>query len=162
MEKAGFGYSLQVTRTESSFGTPAGGTRAIVLGRLEALVMDCLWQKEQPLSVRDVSECLNGPWAYTTLMTTLDRLFKKNLARREPRGRAYVYRARLSRTDLGVQALKTAVSDIDAGTDTRDLALAALVDALESHDPEMLDSLDRLVKEKRRALRQARKAEERG
>ncbi len=122
--------------------------------------MDCLWQSEEAVSVRDVAARLNGPWAYTTLMTTLDRLFKKNLASREPRGRAFAYRARLSRTDLGVQALKTAVSDIGAGTDTRELALAALVDALESHDPELLDSLDRLVRERRKALRPPRPSEE--
>ncbi len=133
-----------------------------MLGRLETLVMDCLWQSDGEMSVRDVALRLNGPWAYTTLMTTLDRLFKKNLASREPRGRAFAYRARFSRTELGVQALKTAVSDIDSGRETRELALAALVDALESHDPELLDSLDRLVREKRKALRQARKAEERG
>jgi predicted transcriptional regulator len=139
---------------------PPAGPRPILLGRLEALVMDCLWQSNEALSVRDVAARLNGPWAYTTLMTTLDRLFKKNLASREPKGRAFVYRARLTRTDLGVQALKTAVSDIHAGTDTRELALAALVDALESHDPDLLDSLDRLVREKRKALRQARPGEE--
>ena len=122
--------------------------------------MDCLWQSDGPVSVRDVAVRLDGPWAYTTLMTTLDRLFKKNLASREPKGRAFVYRARLTRTDLGVQALKTAVSDLGPGTDTRELALAALVDALESHDPDLLDSLDRLVREKRKAMRQTRKAEE--
>ena len=141
---------------------PSAGPRPVGLGRLEALVMDCLWQSDDALSVRDVAHRLNGPWAYTTLMTTLDRLFKKSLATRESFGRAFVYRARLSRTDLGVRALKTAVRDIDAGTDTRDLALAALVDALGSHDPEWLDSLDRLVREKKRALRQARKVEDRG
>lgn len=141
---------------------PKAGPRALVLGRLEALVMDCLWQSEGDMSVREVAASLNGPWAYTTLMTTLDRLFKKKLATRESRGRAFAYRARLSRTDLGVQALKTAVSDIDGGTETRELALAALVDALESHDPVLLDSLDRLVRERRKALRRARKAEEHG
>ena len=156
------GYPLDVNRVDPSFGMPTAGPRAIVLGRLETLVMDCLWQSDGEMSVREVAVSLNGPWAYTTLMTTLDRLFKKNLASREPKGRAFVYRARLSRTDLGVQALKTAVSDIDSGTDTREFALAALVDALESHDPELLDSLDRLVREKRKALRQARRSEERG
>lgn len=123
--------------------------------------MDCLWESDEAVTVREVALRLNGPWAYTTLMTTLDRLFKKNLAAREPLGRAYVYRARLSRTDLGVHALKTAVSRLETGTDTRDLALAALVDAVESHDPEWLDSLDRLVREKRRALRKIVKAEAR-
>jgi len=149
-----------VNRVDASFGMPPAGPRSIVLGRLETLVMDCLWQGDGEMSVRDVAARLNGPWAYTTLMTTLDRLFKKNLASREARGRAFVYRARLSRTDLGVQALKTAVSEIDAAGDTRELALAALVDALESHDPDLLDSLDRLVREKRKALRQARRTEE--
>jgi predicted transcriptional regulator len=151
-----------VIRRDFTFNLPASAPRGVVLGRLEALLMDCLWQRDEAMSVRDVAARLNGPWAYTTLMTTLDRLFKKDLLTREARGRAFVYRARLSRTDLSVQALKTAVSDIDAATDTRDLALAALVDALESHDPEMLDSLDRLVREKRKALRQAKKAEGRG
>lgn len=122
--------------------------------------MDCLWQSEEALSVRDVAVRLNGSWAYTTIMTTLDRLFKKSLASREPRGRAFVYRARLTRTDLGVHALKAAVSDIDAEPETRELALAALVDALESQDPDLLDSLDRLVREKRKALRHARPAGE--
>ena len=150
-----------MTRADASPVTPLAGARALVLGRLEALVMDCLWQSDDALSVREVAGRLNGPWAYTTLMTTLDRLFKKSLASREPLGRAFVYRARLSRTDLGMEALKSAVSEIDAGTGTRELALAALVDALESRDPEWLDSLDRLVREKKKALRQARRTEDR-
>ena len=150
-----------MTRADVSPVAPTMGSRTLVLGRLEALVMECLWRSDDALSVREVAGRLNGPWAYTTLMTTLDRLFKKNLASREPLGRAFVYRARLSRTDLGVQALKSAVSDIDAGTGTRELALVALVDALESRDPEWLDSLDRLVREKKKALRQARRTEER-
>lgn len=139
---------------------PPSASRPSGLGRLETQIMECLWRSEEALSVRDVAQSLNGPWAYTTLMTTLDRLFKKNLATREPRGRAFVYRARLTRSALGVQALKAAVSDIYAGTDSRDIALAALVEAFETQNPEWLDSLDRMVREKRRALRQARKAEE--
>ena len=144
-------------RVPGLFTPLAQSPRAIALGRLEALIMDCLWQGEGALSVREVASRLNGPWAYTTIMTTLDRLFKKNLAAREPRGRAFVYRARLSRADLGVQALRTAVSDIQAGAGSSELALAALVDVFDSHDPLWLDSLDRLVREKKRMLRQTRK-----
>lgn len=135
--------------------------RSLPLGRLETLVMDCLWQGGEAMSVRDVAERLNGPWAYTTLMTTLDRLFKKHLLNREPKGRAFVYRARVSRAELGVRALATAVSDIGAGAPDRDLAIAALVDAIESHDPRWLDSLDRMVRERKRALREAKKIPER-
>ncbi len=133
--------------------------RAPQLGRLESLVMECLWASQVEMSVRDVGVRLDGPWAYTTLMTTLDRLFKKGLAAREPRGRAFVYRARRTRTELGVQALRSAVSEIEASPAGRDLAIAALVDVLESHDPEWLDSLDRLVREKKRALRRSRSEE---
>ncbi len=135
--------------------------RPLPLGRLETMVMDCVWQCAEAMSVRDVALRLNGPWAYTTLMTTLDRLFKKNLLNREPKGRAFVYRARVSRAELGVRALTTAVSDIGAGSPDGDLAIAALVDAIESHDPRWLDSLDRMVREKKRALRQAKKVQER-
>lgn len=135
---------------------PTDASRAPLLGRLESAVMECLWASESEMSVRDVARRLDGPWAYTTLMTTLDRLFKKGLAAREPRGRAFVYRARQSRADLGVQALRSAVSQIDPSPDGRELAIAALVEALESHDPEWLDSLDRLVREKKRALRRSR------
>jgi predicted transcriptional regulator len=134
--------------------------RSLALGRLETAVMECLWRCEDAVSVRDVALRLNGPWAYTTLMTTLDRLFKKGLASREPRGRAFAYRAKLSRAEIGVQALTTAVTGVEAGTGSRDLALAALVDALESYDPDWLDSLDRLVQEKKRSLSQARKESE--
>jgi predicted transcriptional regulator len=134
--------------------------RSLALGRLETLVMECLWRCEDAVSVRDVALRLKGPWAYTTLMTTLDRLFKKGLASREPRGRAFAYRAQLSRAELGVQALRTAVSGIEAGADSRDLALAALVDAIESYDPDWLDSLDRMVQEKKRSLSHTRKESE--
>ena len=155
-------FSGAMSRPDSPQARNPAGSRAIVLGRLEAQVMECLWQSGEALSVREVSGRLNGPWAYTTIMTTLDRLFKKGLASRVSVARAFVYRARLSRTDLGVQALKTAVSGLDAEGGTRELALAALVDVLESQDPGWLDSLDRLVREKKRALRQARRGEERG
>lgn len=134
--------------------------RVPLLGRLESLVMECLWASGSEMSVRDVAARLDGPWAYTTLMTTLDRLFKKGLAVREPRGRAFVYRSRHTRAELGVQALRSAVSGLEASPDGRELAIAALVDAFESHDPEWLDSLERMVQEKKRALRRGGSGEE--
>jgi predicted transcriptional regulator len=135
---------------------PAPASRDITLGTLETRVMECLWKNGGLMSVRDVSAALNGPWAYTTLMTTLDRLFKKGLAAREPRGRAFVYRGHVSKTDLGVRAVTSAVSNLEAGSKASDLAIAALVDAIEARNPDWLDSLDRLVREKRKALRQGK------
>ena len=46
------------------------------LGHLEFQVLEILWARGES-NVRDVAEKLARPLAYTTVMTTLDRLFKK-------------------------------------------------------------------------------------
>ena len=48
------------------------------LGPLEVTVMEILWARGES-NVRDVVDRLDRPLAYTTVMTTLDRLFKKGL-----------------------------------------------------------------------------------
>ena len=49
-----------------------------MLGPLEIQVMEVVWGSGES-SVRDVVEKLDSKLAYTTVMTTLDRLFKKGL-----------------------------------------------------------------------------------
>ena len=57
---------------------------ARVLGDLEQRVMEVLWEAAGPLAVREVQGRLGrGRLAYTTVMTTLDRLYKKRLLARE-------------------------------------------------------------------------------
>ena len=51
--------------------------------------MDILWELH-PLTVRDVKARLGARSAYTTVMTTLDRLYKKGLLARDKIGRAHV------------------------------------------------------------------------
>jgi hypothetical protein len=51
--------------------------------------MDVMWAGGES-NVRDVAEKLGRPLAYTTVMTTLDRLFKKGLARRS--GHSFIRR----------------------------------------------------------------------
>ena len=55
-----------------------------VLGDLEQHVMAVLWRAQRPLSVRETHELLhyNREVAYTTVMTVLDRLAKKNVVAR--------------------------------------------------------------------------------
>ena len=63
------------------------------LGDLEAAIMDRLWSRRRPASVRDVLEELRQEReiAYTTVMTVMDKLHKKGLLRRQAVGKAYVY-----------------------------------------------------------------------
>src|SRR5258708_37986345 len=66
-----------------------------VLGDLEADVMEVVWARptEQGTTVREVFEILykGRSIAYTTVMTTMNRLAKKRLLRAEKRDQAYVY-----------------------------------------------------------------------
>ena len=70
-----------------------------VMGELEQAVMDILWNRPDPLSVRDVHELLarDRDLAYTTVMTVLDRLAKKGFVLRNLDGRAWLYRPATSR-----------------------------------------------------------------
>ena len=67
--------------------TPSG--LESIFGTLELRVMDVLWRRKSGLTVRDLQPDFPGA-AYTTLMTTMDRLHRKGvLARRKGKiGRA--------------------------------------------------------------------------
>ncbi len=65
------------------------------LGELERRAMDVVWQKQE-LSVRDLFHELKQKWAYTTLMTTLDRLGHTQSPQRAPG--LFLFAAHLPRT----------------------------------------------------------------
>jgi len=123
-------------------------TTPATLGVLETEVMETVWAQGGALSVRDVHARFQGRLAYTTLMTTLDRLFKKGLLERKKDGRAFLYSARLSRQQLVLGA----GADLIRGLIEREgePALSFLVDAVTDRDHEMLDRLERLIREKKR------------
>ena len=126
------------------------------LGNLERAVMQFAWRRGA-LSVRDVHDEFAGRIAYTTLMTTLDRLFQKNLLDRRKDGRAFIYAPRVSPEEFerGIAADVLAALLGRGDEQTVEPVLACIVDAVSERDRELLDELERLVKEKRRQLRRA-------
>lgn len=65
--------------------------------------MEILWaHPEAGMTVRDVHERLSvrRDLAYTTVMTVLDRLSKKEIVHRELEGRAWLYRPSRTRVEL--------------------------------------------------------------
>ena len=122
------------------------------LGKLEREVLEQTWRLGE-VSVRDIYRAFDERIAYTTLMTTLDRLFKKNLLERRKDGRAFVYSARVSQEDLD-RGIKEDVVDglLGQGADGVEPVLACIVDTISERDRELLDELDRLVQEKKREL----------
>lgn len=66
---------------------------------LERAVLEVLWDSGEALTPAEVRERLpeQRQGAYTTVMTVLVRLWKKDLLDRRRAGRAFVYEPRLSR-----------------------------------------------------------------
>jgi predicted transcriptional regulator len=122
------------------------------LGKLERQVMEETWRLGE-VSVRDIHRAFEERIAYTTLMTTLDRLFKKKLLERRKDGRAFVYVPVISRDELD-RGIKEDVVDglLGHGADGVEPVLACIVDTLSENDRELLDELERLVQEKKREL----------
>ena len=121
------------------------------LGALEREVMDLVWQRGE-ISVRDGCAQVNATVAYTTMMTTMDRLFKKGLLKRRKIGRAFVYCAAASKDQVEGAVAAELVRTLLQREGERLPVLSSLVDAVSDRDRALLEELERLVHEKRRAL----------
>jgi predicted transcriptional regulator len=123
------------------------------LGPLERAVMDTVWRGGD-LSVREVQGQLANPVAYTTVMTTLDRLYKKGLVHRRRDGRAFVYTAALERHELEARMTTGLLQGVlSSGPRATQPFLSNLVDAVGDTDNALLDELERLVRDKRERLK---------
>ena len=121
---------------------------AAPLGALEAQVMDEVWRHGGELRVRDVHAALQRRLAYTTVMTTMDRLYKKGLLERRKEGRAFLYSARINRRQLVMNAGVGLIRGLLEREG--EPALSFLVDAVTDRDRGTLDRLERLIREKKR------------
>ena len=124
------------------------------LGRLELSVMEIVWSRGES-SVRDVVACLVRPLAYTTVMTTLDRLYKKNFLERHKSERAFRYSPRCSRHDWERSRADSLLAGFLCRPEpSRDLLVSCLVEAVGQYDEELLDDLEKKIRAKRRELLQ--------
>ena len=124
------------------------------LGPLEERVLEALWQRG-PATVRELLERDHRDLAYTTVMTTLDRLFKKGVLAREAEGRSFRYTPRFTRQELHREAAGEAVRQMLDASPASSLPLSYLVEILSNRDAQLLDDLGQLVENKRRELRSA-------
>lgn len=122
------------------------------LGPLEENVMEILWARGE-CSVRDVIQMLERPLAYTTVMTTLDRLFKKGLLTRHKSDRAFVYSPRLSRTEYNRARANSLVAGFLSGPESgRELLLSSFLDVVGHHDRKFLTDLEKKIRSERKKL----------
>jgi predicted transcriptional regulator len=123
-----------------------------IFGPLELRVLEALWARREPACVRDLQPDFPGV-AYTTLMTTLDRLFRKGVLTRSKAGRAFFYRAEQTRDQLQSQLAGSALATLLPGelASVRPI-LSMFVDAVGNRDRALLDELENLIRNRRHAL----------
>ena len=122
------------------------------LGPLEERLLEVLWSRGNA-TVRELIDEPCQDLAYTTVMTTLDRLFKKKLLSREAAGRAFRYTPLLTREQLHREAAGEAFRQMLNASPAGSLPLSYLVEIVSERDAELLDDLRELVEAKRRELR---------
>jgi predicted transcriptional regulator len=103
-------------------------------GELEAEVLAVLWQRHEPASAEQVRQQLEGPLAYTTVVTILSRLHEKGVVTREKQGRSFTYSPVDDEPGLAARRMR-AVLDSE---DDRDSVLARFVSNLPARDEQAL------------------------
>ncbi len=156
-------YSLRFVAewgsVESCFGQPMNRifdllrpSRRIQLGPLEQQLLNALWLRGSA-TVRELLDDGSAKLAYTTVMTTLDRLYKKQVLNRVAEGRAFRYSPRHTQAELERAAAGEAIRQLLGSDRETSLPLSYLVEAVSKHDVGLLDELQQLLEQKRRELR---------
>ena len=124
---------------------PMGHPLLNSLGPLERQLLDLVYE-QGPVTVRDLLPAVPH-LAYTTVMTTLDRLHRKGFLVRVQQGRAFAYTPRTSREVLHAALAAQAIADAIDGPGLDPVpVLSSFVAHVGDHDPRLLDELERLVR----------------
>jgi predicted transcriptional regulator len=109
------------------------------LGDLERAVMDHLWGADQAQTVRQVHEalCTDRDLAYTTVMTVLQRLARKNLVAQIRDDRAHRYAPTHGRDELVAGLMVDALSQAASSGD-REAALMHFVERVGAGEADAL------------------------
>jgi predicted transcriptional regulator len=141
---------LQMTKAFSIFGSSSRPQ----LGPFERQLMQEIWSHGSA-TVRELLVDGTIHQAYTTVMTTLDRLYKKGLLDRVAENRAFRYIPRQTPEQLQRDTALESIRQLLGSGEASALPLSYLVEALSTHDAQLLDELQLLVERKRRELKDA-------
>jgi predicted transcriptional regulator len=138
----------------SSMNTPLDSEiipARVRLGPLEQRILAEVWSHKS-LTVRELLADGKVRLAYTTVMTTLDRLFKKGLLDRAEEGRAFRYYASCRPDEVARWVAVAGVRRWIESVRPSSLPLSYFVEAIGPHDA-LLDELRVLVERKRTELK---------
>jgi predicted transcriptional regulator len=105
-------------------------------GDLESVIMHRVWDRAGPVTVREVLDELQQERAiaYTTVMSTMDNLYRKGWLGRVKDGKAYRYTATASREEYSARLMREALA---GGGDT-EVVLSHFVTEMDGQDSEVL------------------------
>jgi predicted transcriptional regulator len=117
---------------------------------LEYTILAKLWELGAA-SVRELHTQLGQRQGlvYTTTAKVVDRLRNKGLIQRQRLGRAFIYRPKVAREEVESARARNAVSRLLGAAPHA--AVAALVEAVDAVDPNLLEELERVVAARRRS-----------
>jgi predicted transcriptional regulator len=118
-------------------------------GDLEAVIMDRVWDRDGPVTVRELLDELlkERDIAYTTVMSTMDNLHRKGWLARVKDGKAYRYTATASREEYSARLMQEALAD---GGDA-EIVLSHFVAQMDGQESEVLRSVLRRLTGRRPA-----------
>ncbi len=117
--------------------------RKQILPPMELAIMQILWD-HGPSTVQEVQNRLPGTSAYTTIQTTLNTMEKKGRTKRVLKGRAFIYRAAVSKDVAAGSAIRDLINRMFGGS-TEDLLMSLA--KTEKIDVETVDRLKRAIVE---------------
>ena len=102
-------------------------------------------------TVRDVVHALEKRnVAYTTVMTTMDRLYQKGLLTRQTNMKAYTYSSALTLPQMEAQLARDLLAAfLNCRTANSGLLAAALVDLLDAFRPDLLREVENAIRSRR-------------
>lgn len=92
-------------------------SRVTMLTPPEAEIMRVVWDRSEPVTVREVYEAIrkNRPVAYTTVMSVMNKLARKEVLVQDTSAAAYRYTAAVSDIEVASDVLDAVVEKILAG-----------------------------------------------
>jgi len=127
----------------------------VIIGPLEREVLDVIWEVGEA-DVSAVLPRLSMRRAYTTVMTTLNRLVQKGLLNRRKGTREYIYCAVQNRDELERERVAEFVKAFVNADGRQSHHIRCLIDLACETDESILDALERSIQLKREELERKR------
>ncbi|MBB3125703.1 putative transcriptional regulator [Paenibacillus rhizosphaerae] len=116
-------------------------------GPLEAKIMDVIWSRLEAVTIKEVNAKISEdkPMSFNTIMTVMNRLVDKGVLQKKLQGKSYVYSPVLTKEQFLEEQSKELSYDLVKEFGSR--AVAHMIDAMEQVDPDLLDQLEKQIKQ---------------